>query len=461
MQVYHPNVDERNDAQWAWSLYRVDDRSPWNRTLAGHLYRRSAFGPTWGQLQQALAEGPQGTVDRLLRPPGNTAEFTSTFDAYERSAVNDVKALRAWWLRRMMESPFPLQENLTLFWHNHFATGGGGLGRAQTMVSHIQGLRLQALGSFRDLAQGIMRDPAVYVWLGAVAHRRKRPEDRFVRALIENFTLGASGDHQKDLIAAARAWSGWFVYRDALRFIEREKDPETKTFLGQSGPWQRDDILRILLEQRATAERIVRKLYRWFISETAAPDAKFIAPLVDRFVRDYDIKAIVETMLRSRLFFSTEAYRQRVKSPVDYAVGLIRSLEATVSTTLLADALAQLGQDLCFPPTVHGWAGARHWISSATLVGRANLAWDLLSGQDPYGDKLRPEQRARAQGHTSPEAATPFLYRLLLQGDDESQRIPEMLEAARQMHKGQEGDDKNLLRAVTYALVKQPEFHIS
>ena len=106
-----------------WAPYEPDAGRPWNLRLAGHLYRRAGFGATWGQLQQALADGPQRTVDRLLRPEADTDAFNQGFDEYDAAAARSGSAdgLRAWWLRRMIHTPHPLLEKMTLFWHHHFA----------------------------------------------------------------------------------------------------------------------------------------------------------------------------------------------------------------------------------------------------------------------------------------------------------------------------------------------------
>jgi len=448
MNVYQPSPIERHDPAWAWSPFEPDDQRPWNYALVGHLHRRAAFGATWEQMQQSLHAGPQATIDGFFAATPQRQQFEQTFAAYERSAVKDLGTWGAWWLRRLIESPDPLREVMTLFWTHHFAVSGRLLDDMQVLVTHVQRLRRQALGSLREQVTGLSDDAAVYVGLEATSHYRKQPGDHFVRPLIEHFTVGPDVCQEADIMAAARAWSGWFVYRDRLRFIEREKDPDPKTFLGQTGAWQREDILRILLEQRATAETVVRKLYRWLISETEEPEAGLLEPLVAGLARDEQIEPLVATMLRSNLFFSTVAYRQRVKSPVDYAVGLVKSLEGTVSTTLLAADVAGMGQRLGYPPTVLGWAGGRHWINTGTLTARYNLAEALLKGEDPYGDRLQVEKLVDRYAQNESEAAFLFLNRLLLQTEVESANMGDVA-------------DPHTLRGVAYALAVSPEYQLS
>src|SRR5262249_33729046 len=142
----------------------------------------------------------------------------------------------------------------------------------------------------------------------------------------------------------------------------------------------------ILLEQPACAEFICRKLFRHFISETQEPSGGLIAPLASA-LRDsgYQLEKPIGMILRSNLFFDPSIRRRRVKSPVEYAVGTIRSLEIinpTVQTSALADACGRMGQSLFAPPSVAGWDGGRAWINSTAMLARANLALGLLSEQN-------------------------------------------------------------------------------
>ena len=170
---------ELADPSWTWARYEPDAARPWNLPRAGHLLRRAAFGGTWEQLQRALAEGPQRTSDRLLRPGEDVAGYNKTYDGYEAASTDGASAdaLRSWWLHRMLRTPHPLLERATLFWHSHFATSNTTVKSAALMQRHVQTLRTHALGNFRALLPAIAHDPALLVWLGAAANRRVRPSD--------------------------------------------------------------------------------------------------------------------------------------------------------------------------------------------------------------------------------------------------------------------------------------------
>jgi len=449
-------IEKLNDPGWAWAAYEPDAERPWNLARAGHLFRRAAFGADWEQLQQALSDGPQRTVGTLLKPRANIEAFNTTYDDYENSATS-VNDLRAWWLRRMIQSPHPLLEKMTLFWHSHFATSAIEVKNARLMRQQNRLLRSQALGSFRKLVEGMSRDPAIFIWLGADANRKALPNDSFVRPLMETFTMGPGCCTEKDIQEASRAFTGWFVLRGKLRYIPREHDGGVKHIIDQQGNFTSDDVVRILLEQPATLQSIVRKMYRWLVSETEEPDAVLIVPLVESFAKDYDVLRLTETMLRSNLFFSSAAYRRRIKSPVEFALGVVKGLEGVVSTTQLAQDLAEIGQNLYHPPTAKGWAGGRHWINSASIVGRYNLSLALLRGSGPYEKKLNPRTIAKKYGRSKPESAARFLLELFLQDDLASDVREKLFETART-----KGDSLDTgLRRFAHAVVTLPEFNLA
>ena len=451
------------DAQWAWARYEPGAKRPWDLRLAGHLFRRAGFGATWDQLQQALRDGPQQSVDKLLKPGGDVAAFNRTYDELE-SAVDpeseSTDSVRGWWLRRMMQTPHPLLEKMSLFWHNHFATSPARGSHALSMHRHLQLVRSHALGRFSELLGAIVTDATMLVALDAATNRKARPNQPFAKDLLELFTVGPGNFSEKDASAVARAFTGWFVVRNRARYVAREHDDDRKTVFGQEGPWTGEDVVRILLAQPGTPRLIVRKLYRWLVSETGEPGDALIGPLADSFAKDYDIARLVETILRSNLFFSAAAYRRRIKGPVEYALAIVRGMEETVNPEPLGHALAELGQNVCHPPTAKGWAGGKVWINQATLIGRSNLAWAMLSGSAPYGDRLNPLSAAEKHGPSTVAAAARFLLDLFLQGDV----APEKREKVMQMAAGvgsAKPDQVKRSREIAYAIVTLPEFQLA
>jgi uncharacterized protein (DUF1800 family) len=480
-----PSVSGRTamDPDWAWAAYEPDSARPWDLRRVGHLCRRAGFGADWGQLQQALADGPQRAVEKLVRPPevtdlksasrapggASATAFNQTYDEYEASATDSGSAdtLRAWWLRRMIHTPQPLLEKMTLFWHDHFAASNVKVKSALLMHRHVQLLRSHALGRFEPLLAAVTEDPAMLLSLGCQANRKAQPNENYARQLMECFSLGLGHYREEDVREAARAFTGWFVLRGQLRYIPREHDSGVKKILGREGDFDGKDVVEIVLSQSATPRLLVRKIYRWLISETDPPSDALIAPLVDRFADGYNISDLVERMLRSNLFFSPAAYRRRIKGPVEFALGIIRGLEGAVSTTQLGQDLADLGQSLYHPPTAGGWPGGRHWINRFTLLGRSNLALALVAGSEPYGDQLNPLATAGKHGRAAPESAVGFLVDLFLQGDVEPSVRQALMKSAglgssrSRLGMPAGGDPSTRFRRLTHAVLTLPEFQLA
>ena len=379
------------DPAWAWARFEPNAERPWSRELAAHLYRRAAFAANWTQLEESLAVGPEATVEGLLTGAPGTAEFYERVEASIRAllASGNAQHLPAWWLYVMLQSPHPLQEKLTLFWHGHFATSAAKVTDVKLMHDQHALLRRHALGNFGPLLLESSRDPAMLLWLDAANNRKAQPNENFAREVMELFSLGLGNYTEQDIQQAARAFTGWEVRVGRFRMNRPQHDAGEKTVLGQTGAWNGEDVIRILLEQPATGRFLVRKLCRYLVSETETPPDALVEPLAAEFTaRKHDIGWLVGTILRSNLFYSPLAVRQKVKAPVDFAIGLLRALEGTTNSYSLADDLRDLGQAVFFPPNVKGWDGGAEWINSATLLSRANLVWALASGTDGrYGDK--------------------------------------------------------------------------
>lgn len=405
------------DPAWAWARYQPDAGRPWDSRQAAHLLRRAGFGPGQPEIDQATNDGPQKTIDRLVRPEGDPAAFDRMYADYEKAAEGSVDTLRAWWLRRMIETPFPLLEKLTLFWHGHFAVSQAEVGRGPLLQRHVELLREQALGNFPSLLRAVMLDPAMLTCLEAQKSRKATPPTALARTLLAHFTVGEGSFTESDVAATARAFTGWFVNRTSREFYDREFDQGEKEIFGQKGNFTAEAVLDLIAGQRATSRTIVRKLFRQFVSEADEPGEALLDPLVDAFAKSGNVLDTVETILRSNVFFSPAAYRCRVKSPVEYAVGLVRAFEGRVGTERLVRSLADLGQNLYNPPTSAGWPDGLGWLNDATIVGRHNLAWALLqqTGDNKY--RLDADGYARKRGRQDIPAARRLFVELLLQSD--------------------------------------------
>lgn len=400
------------DPQWAWQPYQPDGRRPWSLALAAHLYRRAAFGATRAELDLALSAGPQATVERLLAPPAALAAEDRQFDAYEAS-TESTESLRGWWLQRMMQTAWPLRERMTLFWHSHFAASAAGIS-GSLLRTRVALLRRHALGRYGELLAELLIDPAVLIGLGAADNRRARTHEDSARAVLAHWCVGEGNFGESDVRALATAYTGWFVLRERRRYIEREHEPAPQTLLGQPGVAGIDGAAKVLAAHPAATRLIARKLYRAFISDEGEPDAALLAPLAEVVAREGDIAAAVGAVLRSNLFFSPAAVERRVKTPLEFALGVIRPMEARVPALRLGQDLAALGQSLYDPPAQTGWPAGRDWLDSASLVARANLAAALVATEGPYGGNVDPLAIAQKHSRQSGEEIAGLFCELLL-----------------------------------------------
>jgi uncharacterized protein (DUF1800 family) len=451
-----------------WEPFEPTADDPWDLRKAAHLHRRAGFGGTRAELLRDVQEGPAASVDRFLQPRPPTVDELQVLDSLRQGVLDsrDPERLKAWWLYRLLFDPDPLREKLTLFWHGHFATSNRKVENLARMLRQNETLRRHALGEFAAMLTDIIPDPAMLIWLDGFDSKKEKPNENFAREFLELFTLGVGHYTEKDIREAARAFTGWSALLDdptfpaapGYRHDPKKADPGEKTFLQQTGPWAPADVVRITLEQPAAAAFLCRKLYRFFVGEAAEPPAELLRPLAEELrSHQYSIRHVVGIILRSRHFYSKAAYRQRIKGPVEYALGLVRVLEvprADVNLLALAVACERQGQDLFYPPTVKGWDGGRTWLNSMTLLERGNWGNDVVWGNADLG--LRPlDPLAWAQRHgVRPDQTGEALFDLLLQGDVEARARDLVVKA------GRDGSADGLRKAVQLAL-HCPEFQLA
>ena len=384
---------DKLDPADAWRAWAPSAAEPWDRKWAAHLYRRAAFGASNEELAQAVKAGPTDTLDLLLNGQPKAAEMLPTLTDVGRVAATrdgDGTQLRGWWLYCMLQGGHPLREKMALFWHNHFATSNEKVRSADLMFRQNTLFREHALGKFGPLLHAVTRDGAMLVWLDSNSNVKGKANENYARELMELFSLGVGNYTEKDVREAARAFTGWHTDKSGFRFNAAQHDTGEKTVLGKTGAWKGDDVVKIVLEQPVCARFLIRKLYTFFVSETAPP-AALLEPLCDSFRKsEYDVAALVKTMLSSRLFYSEHAFRQRIKSPIEYALGAVQATYRRYETShdhyrplahqSLVKWLTGMGQALFTPPNVKGWPGGRVWLNTATVLERNNFAAALTSG---------------------------------------------------------------------------------
>ncbi len=405
-----------------WAPYAPTEKEPWDLRRVAHLHRRAGFAATWRELRRDLKDGPEASIDRVLsgkaRIDGVPDNFAATAEVLGESAAasRDPARLKAWWVYRMLFSPDPLGERLTQMWHNHFATSNQKVNDLGAMRRQNEVFRSLSRKRFGELLTASVREPALLAWLDAPVNRKGRPNENLGRELMELFTLGVGNYSEADVKEAARALTGWTVTDEgAFEDVPQRHDDGDKTILGRKGRWSGSDLVKILLEHPATANRLAWRLCDEFLGEGAVDAAARKALAEGLRQRDLDVGWAVATLLRSRTFFADSNFGTRVTSPAEHVVGAARTLELfepPPSTLLLADWMARLGQDLFYPPNVGGWPGGRAWLTTRTALGRANYAAALVEGKG-VGRPAALDAEGLAKRHGADDAGA-FFTRLLL-----------------------------------------------
>lgn len=373
-----------------WNRYQHSAEAPWNIRRVVHLHRRLVFGASWGEVQRDLADDPHAAITRILngtcRSDGVPNGFEQLAQVIGAAAVDSGSPdrLKAWWLYRCLFSPHPLEERLTLMWHNHFATSNLKVNDLRLMKQQNDTLRKYSMAPFGDLLRAMSHDPALLEWLDAPSNRTGMPNENLAREFMELFTLGIGNYSETDIKEAARALTGWTVKYGQFAAIGERHDGESKTILNRAGNWTGDDFVNILLDQKSCARRLAWRLTNEFCGEKVVTDAALEELAESLWQNNLDIRWGVETILRSELFFSEENIQSRVADPVSFLLIPLRGLEfwhSPPSTLILAEWLSRMGQNLFLPPNVGGWSGGRGWLSARTIIARANYATALATGQ--------------------------------------------------------------------------------
>ncbi len=402
---------------------------------ARHLLARTGFAATPADIDTYSRLTREQAVDRLLAQttqprgtpppawvnepvtPGSRVRAMSTEErqAWQRNNVARGLEMRGWWLQEMVTTPSPLTEKMVLFWHNHFVSSQQKVRQPQYLYRQNVLLREHALGNFGAFLQAIARDPAMVIYLDSASNRKGQPNENFAREVMELFTLGEGHYSERDIKEAARAFTGWSIDGEKGEFLFRPAvhDDGEKTVLGRSGNLDGDAVIDILLSRPRTAEFIVHKLWREFVSPNVdAADSDTVQRIAGAF-RDsrYDIRVVLRLMLNSEAFFAAKNRATLVKSPVDLVVGTLRQFQFVTSDVQpFALIVTQLGQNLFAPPNVKGWPGGDAWINSTTLLARKQFLERLFSNSD-MNDK-RPAMMAA----NAPSAPPPRLLNEVVQG---------------------------------------------
>ena len=396
--------------------------------LMAHLMRRAGFGAGRDELEELAARDYQQVVEELI-DPGKHGVPEVDRDLLYRYYPNLEKPepnrqSQSHFLYHMINTPRQLQEKMTLFWHTLFATGYAKVDNATELQRQMETFRKHGMGNYRDLLVEVARDPAMIFWLDNNYNHKDEPNENWGRELLELFSMGQGNYTEEDVFECARAFTGWTIgaklprgavgrFLWSFKYVPEDHDDGEKSFLGQRGRFNGEDVIDIIVRQPATARFIARHLYNFFVADevqvpawlhTPPRDPVAINILEDAFVSSgYQMKDTLKVLFNSG-FFKNALY-QRVKSPAEVVVGVCRQVGdfgfPKPGLQNLADETGYQGQALLDPPSVEGWHYGAEWIDSGSLVRRINFAADLFANIEMPGVESIVN-RVRTRGITSP-----------------------------------------------------------
>jgi uncharacterized protein (DUF1800 family) len=401
--------------------------------LMAHLMRRAGFGAPYAELEARAAKGYEATVEELLQPEVQPELDYDIMLRYKTEWVNKnaLEGQQEEWVFRMINSKRPLEEKLALFWHGLLCTGHAKCENPRQQNLQLDMFRRLGMGSFLDLLMELAVDPAMVFYLDNCMSHKGAINENWGRELLELFSMGVGMDgklnySEDDVKEAARAFTGWTVanamprypygrYLSKFIYDPKDHDDGVKTFLGETGNWNGEDIINIIAKQPATARFVSRHLYNYFVADepqvpawqhTPPRDPEAIRMLEAEYFRsNYDIRSMLRLLFNADFF--KNARFAKVKSPAETVVGTTRLVGDFAfprpGFNALTLTIRYMGQDLLNPPTVEGWHTGREWIDSGTLVERINFTADYMGNINLPGvrDIIA---RLRAEGPTlSPE----------------------------------------------------------
>ncbi len=387
-------------------------------TLMAHLLRRAGFGASRAEIETQAAQGYDATVEALLNPEAQPALEEDLMLRYE-PVYNHSGAIQVnvqQWVYWMINNPRQLQEKMGLFWHMIFCAGHSKIDSGEEMDRMIKMFRQHGMGNFRDLLMRLSTSPAMMYYLDNTESHKVAINENYGRELLELFSLGVGKDEafnysENDVKVCARAFTGWnnapgyppFPHGRSpweFRYDPADHDDSEKTFLGETGRWNGEDIVNLVCKQPATARFLSRHLYNFFVADEVPVPSWRQTPPKDLaainamekayFDSGYDIKAMLRVLLTSDFFKAPSVRYARVKNPAEMVVSILRMTgdhcgEVKPGLFDISEEPKFMGMDLMNPPTVEGWHTGHEWIDSGTLVERINFAAEYLGRTDLPG----------------------------------------------------------------------------
>jgi uncharacterized protein (DUF1800 family) len=265
------------------------------------------------------------------------------------------------------------------------------------MMNHLALLRQHSdfganpTADFRSLAQKVTVDPAMLRFLTGEANVKGRPNENYAREVMELFCLGvttAAGQpnySETDVQELARALSGWRINSDNPAapfgyFTASRWDGGTKTVLGQTGAFNAEQAIDIVLAHGNHGPFLMRKLWGEFVQ--SPPDERSLRDLVSTYNRrGRRLRPVLRRILTHRSLFESIGEPNMIKQPAVFLAGAMRSMGVFVTNANPRSRMREMGQEICFPPDVSGWEYGPAWLDSNTSIARFRAIGDLTGSQ--------------------------------------------------------------------------------
>lgn len=382
--------------------------------------------------------------------------------------------MKAWWIDKMMNETYPLQEKMTLLLHNHFVSTFQKVKINYWIFEHNQLLRKHAFGNFKELTKAMVKSNAMLRYLDNVDNRKGKINENLSRELLELFTLGIGNYTEEDIKNGAKALAGLGVGDNGGVYRDKLANDSEITYLGKKGHFKADEIVDIIFKQKNSPYLFTKKILQWFIYDN--PSLELVTYYGDYFrKKDFEIRPLLEKIFTEE--FDKNTAGSKIKNPLEYNLQLLSELHITPRTNRpMVAFLKSQGMDLFNQPNVKGWEGGKSWLTSQIYLQRNNIADLYCSGRENLNQKAvanmmmnenQNGNRAAARKTTinldwnkgtNKQIIRELSDRLLFQVDPDTQKDFESI-LKYDFDTQAQNADQAVLRLFN-AIVKEPEFQL-
>jgi hypothetical protein len=414
----------------AWQRLPAQD---WNPEAAAHLLRRTGWTARPVDIERAVRDGLDATLDRLFAPDAKRMPKPRALvrleeigpdlarEAREKTGEERLQVQRELqergrvalqdlslkWLTYAVQPDASAMAKWTLFLSDVYVISAEKVRNASLIYEHFDILGQHGLGPAPALTKAVSRSPAMVIYLDLNQSQRRAPNENFARELFELFVLGEGNYTEADIKEAARAFTGYRAQQalGQFQYVTGQHDPTPKTIFGETGPFTGDDVIDLAYKKQAAAAFLPHEMVKFYLSDSPL-SPEYLASIGEAWRESgFDLRWLARTFFGSQLFFAPEFRGTFIKSPIQFYLGLLQDLQLDIAPIprMTLNPLRQMGQWLYYPPNVRGWVGGKNWINSATITARRQLVemvFTPINERSLNADELVDLTAARSNGAT-------------------------------------------------------------